>query len=147
MMSDNLHDLHGASGTDAAVGYCLLRGTMGINFLFHSFTRWADMSRFINTLVADFAHTPLPIWSVKAFAYGIPIWEPLLGALLVLGLFTRAALIAGAILICFLVFGTAIRGDFSVLTQQMIYALIFFVLIYFRAEHDRFGVDAWRASS
>jgi thiosulfate dehydrogenase [quinone] large subunit len=145
-MSDNLHD-HGASRTDAALGYCLLRMTMGINLLFHSFTRWADMGRFVNTLVADFAHTPLPIWSVRAFAYVILVWEPLVGALLVLGLFTRAALVAGALLICFLVFGTALRGDFSALTQQMTYALIFFVLIYFRAAHDRFGVDGWRAGS
>jgi hypothetical protein len=26
----------------------------------------------------------------------------------------------------------------------MIYALIFFVLLLFRARHDRFGLDGWR---
>jgi thiosulfate dehydrogenase (quinone) large subunit len=146
-MSDNLHDHHDAFKTDAALGYCLLRLTMGVNLLFHSFTRWGGMDRFVSAVVADFAHTPLPIWLVRAFAHVIPVWEPIVGALLVFGLFTRAALVAGALLIALLVFGTALRGDFSMLTEQMIYALIFFVLIYFRAAHDRFGADGWRAGS
>lgn len=145
MTSDKQHDSHDAFRTDAALGYCLLRLTMGVNLLFHSFTRWADMDRFVNTVLADFAHTPLPVWWVRAFAHVIPVWEPLVGVLLVFGLFTRAGLVAGALLIALFVFGPALRGDFSVLTEQMIYALIFFVLIHFRAAHDPLR-SGWLAS-
>ena len=31
-----------------------------------------------------------------------------------------------------------------VMSEQLVYALVFFVLLLFRARHDRFGVDGWR---
>jgi hypothetical protein len=38
-----------------------------------------------------------------------------------------------------------LRGDYTVLSEQLIYALIFFVLLLFRAQHDRFGLDGLRS--
>ena len=84
---------------------------------------------------------------MRAFALVIPFWEPVVGVLLVLGLWTRWALVAGALLIAALVFGTSLRGDYTVLSEQLIYALIFFVLLLFRARHDRFGLDGLRAKA
>ena len=81
---------------------------------------------------------------MRAFAAVIPIWEPVVGLLLVLGLWTRWALAAGALLIALLTLGTALRADYTVLSEQLIYALHFFVLLLFRGRHDRFGVDGWR---
>ncbi|MCU1259503.1 MAG: hypothetical protein JWO80_2388 [Bryobacterales bacterium] len=133
------------SNFDAALGYGLLRLTMGLNFLFHSFGRWRNLEHFVDGVVAEFAQTPLPAWSVRGFAFAIPFWEPAVGILLVFGLWTRWALAAGALLLAALVFGTSLRGDYNILSQQMIYALIFFVLLLFRARHDRFGLDGWRA--
>ena len=129
---------------DAALGYGLLRLTLGLNFLFHSFQRWRDLERFVAGVVRDFAHTPLPAWSVRAFATAIPFWEPAVGLLLVLGLWTRASLVAGALLIAALTFGTALRGEYNVLSEQLIYALLFFVLLLFRVRYDRFGLDGLR---
>jgi len=133
------------SDVDAALGYGLLRLTVGLNFLVHSFTRWRNFGGFVDGIVASFAHTPLPVWSVRAFAFAIPVCEPVIGLLLVLGLWTRWALVAGALLMAALVFGTSLRGDYTVLSEQMIYALIFFVLLLFRARHDRFGLDGLRS--
>ncbi len=48
---------------------------------------------------------------------------------------------AGALLLAVLTFGTALRGDYNALGAQLLYALVFFVLLLFRARHDRFGVD------
>ena len=133
------------SNLDADLGYSLLRVTMGLNFLVHSFGRWRNLEHFVDGVVAEFADTPLPVWSVRAFAFAIPFWEPVVGILLVLGLWTRWALVAGAVLIAALSFGTSMRGDYTVLTQQLVYALIFFVLLLFRARHDRFGLDGLRS--
>jgi thiosulfate dehydrogenase [quinone] large subunit len=83
------------SDLDADLGYGLLRLTMGLNFLVHSFGRWRNLGNFVNGVVAAFAHTPLPVRSVGAFAFVIPFWEPVVGVLLVLGLCTRWALAAG----------------------------------------------------
>ena len=74
----------------------------------------------------------------------IPYWEPAVGLLLVLGLWTRWALAAGALRIAPLTFGTALRAEYPVLSEQLVYAVVFFVLLLFRAQHDRFGVDGWR---
>lgn len=132
---------------DAVLGYALLRLTLGLNFLLHSYSRWHDGGKFVETVVGEFAHLPLPAWSVRAFAWVIPCWEPAVGLLLVLGLGTRWALGAGALLIALLTAGTALRAEYPVLSEQLIYALTFFVLFLFRARHDRFGIDGWRAAS
>ena len=133
-----------AARFDLALGYALLRLTLGLNFFFHSYGRWLDLGKFVGTVTGEFAHLPLPGWSVRAFAYAIPFWEPAVGALLVLGLWTRWALAAGALLIALLTFGTALRGEYPVLGDQLIYALTFFVLLAYRARGDLFGVDGWR---
>ena len=144
MMAEPPHNPDQGAALDAALGYGLLRLTMGLNFLFHSFERWRDLGKFVQGVVHEFAATPLPAWSVRAFATAIPFWEPAVGLLLVLGLWTRAGLAAGALLIAALTFGTALRGEYPVLSEQLVYALVFFVLLLFRARHDRFSLDALR---
>ena len=138
---------HHPFNLDAALGYALLRLTVGLNFVFHSFSRWHDGGKFVEGVVGGFAHSPLPVWSVRAFAMVIPYWEPAVGLLLVLGLWTRWALAAGALLIALLTFGTALRAEYPVLSEQLVYALVFFVLLLFREQHDRFGIDGLRARS
>ena len=138
------HHSHVFLDRDAVLGYTLLRLTLGLNFLFHSFSRWHDGGKFVEGVVGGFVHTPLPAWSVRAFATVIPYWEPAVGLLLVLGLWTRWALVAGALLIALLTSGTALRAEYPVLSEQLIYALVFFVLLLFRERYDRFGVDGWR---
>jgi uncharacterized membrane protein YphA (DoxX/SURF4 family) len=93
----------------------------------------------------SFAGIPLPSWSVRGFAIAITVWEPIVGGLLLCGFRTRDALVAGGLLIAALVFGTAVRGDFTVLTEQLVYALIFFVLLLYRRENDRWSVDQFIA--
>lgn len=141
----NSSDSNPASQLDAALGYGLLRLTLGLNFLFHSYGRWLNLDKFVGTVIGEFAHLPLPGWSVRTFAMAIVFWEPAVGGLLVLGLWTRWALVAGGLLIAALTFGTALRGEYPVLSEQLIYALVFFVLLLCRARGDRFGVDGWRA--
>jgi thiosulfate dehydrogenase (quinone) large subunit len=129
---------------DAALGYALLRLTMGLDLLFHSYTRWLDLDHFVTQTVSQFAAMPLPEWAVRTVALAIPIWEPIVGILLVIGLWTRAALLGGAVLIAVLVIGTAMRANYAVLSEQLIYALYFFVLFLFRHRFDWFGIDGFR---
>ena len=140
MISPTERQPHDPSNLDANLGYALLRLTLGLNFLFHSFSRWHDGGKFVEGVVNNFAHTPLPASSVRAFTTIIPYWEPAVGLLLVLGLWTRWALAAGALLIALLTFGTALRGEYPVLSEQLVYALVFFVLLLFRG---RMTATAW----
>ncbi len=127
--------------TDTALGYAILRLTLGLDCIFHSASRWPHIGHFVQQTVDQFAATPLPSWSVRWFSLAILIWEPIVGLLLLIGFRTRPALVAGGLLIASLVFGTALRGDFPVLSEQLVYALLFFVLLLFRQEYDRWSVD------
>ncbi len=133
-----------AGSSDGALAYVLFRLTLGTDFLFHSATRWAHIGQFADKTVVEFASTPLPPWSVRWYAIVITVLEPIIGLLLVLGFRTREALIAGALLITTLVFGTALRGDFTVLSKQLIYSLLFFLLLLYREAFDRWSVDRLR---
>ena len=131
----------GKRNRDADLGYAILRLTLGLDFLFHSASRWPHVGQFLDKTVGQFGGTPLPSWSVRWYSIGILICEPLVGLLLFIGFRTRGALVAGGLLVATLVFGTALRGDFTVLAEQLIYALLFFLLMRHRQENDRWSVD------
>jgi hypothetical protein len=57
------------SNFDAVLGYGLLRLTMGLNFLFHSFGRWRNLEHFVDDVVAEFAQMPVPSSSC---CYSVP---------------------------------------------------------------------------
>ena len=135
------------SGFDAKLGYMLFRLTLGINFLLHSFVRWGNLGQFANGLVADFAHTPLPAASVRMLAYVIPFWEPIVGVLLILGLWMRAALVLGVLLLAMFTLGSALRDQTTLLHVQVLYSISCIVLFLYRESYDVFGIDGivkWR---
>jgi thiosulfate dehydrogenase (quinone) large subunit len=82
---------------------------------------------------------PLARW----FALSLPCVEAGLGFLLMLGFWTRFALVGGSCLILSLVFGTALRSDWETVGIQMLYAVIYYLLLAGRA-HNRFSVDRIR---
>ena len=63
------------------------------------------------------------------------------GLLLLLGLWTRWALLLGALTMASLVFGTALRSDWNTLAIQMLYASIYAALLAAR-EYNSYSVDA-----
>lgn len=75
----------------------------------------------------------------------LPIVEGILGLMLVLGMGTRWALIAGGFLMTLLLFGTTLKSDWATAGTQMIYVIVFYLLLA-HARDDAFGVDARRKS-
>ena len=121
--------------TNRSLAQALLRWTLGFNLLGHGLNRIGHPQRFAEGMASDFAHTLLPRPVVLAFAFLLPFLEALLGALLLSGFFVRWALLAGALLVVALSFGTALIGHWDVLTQQLVYAVVYFLLIV-GLEHD-----------
>lgn len=107
----------------------------------HGLVRLPHLDAFSGGLVKLFAETPLPSWTVRLFASGLVFVETGLGLLILLGLWTRWALLLGAITMAFLIFGTALRSDWNILAIQMLYASIYAALIATR-EHNAFSLDA-----
>jgi thiosulfate dehydrogenase [quinone] large subunit len=125
---------------DRRLAYLLLRVTLGINILLHGVVRLPALGAFAEGTVQQFADTPLPAVAVRLFGVSLPFLETAIGLLLIVGLWTRWALVAGGLLIVALVLGTALRSDWETLSIQMIYAIIYYLLLTGRT-YDYFALD------
>jgi uncharacterized membrane protein YphA (DoxX/SURF4 family) len=95
--------------SDERLAYALLRLVVGMNLMMHGVSRsMTGSGEFAAKLVMQFEHAPLPAWSVWAFGLVLPSIEGILGVLLLIGLRTRAVLIAASLLIVLLTFGSAL---------------------------------------
>ena len=127
--------------SDKQIAYALLRIALGVNFAGHGLTRFHNgVAAFAHTTVEHLAKSPLPPTLVLAFGYSIPIIEAVLGISLILGLGTRVALIAGALFMMALTVGVTANQQWDVAGQQLLYSLLFFVLLFFR-EWNAISID------
>jgi thiosulfate dehydrogenase [quinone] large subunit len=125
------------------LGYALLRAVVGINLMMHGISRMVSgPGEFAAKLVMQFEHAPLPAWSVWVFGQTLPAIEGLLGLLILIGLRTRAALIAASLLIIVLTFGSSLLQDWNATGIQLTYALVYSALIFLH-QHDGWSIDAW----
>lgn len=119
--------------SDERLAYALLRIVAGTNLLMHGVSRWlAGPAVFAAKLMEQFAKTPLPEWSVRSFGLMLPTIEALLGLLMLIGLRTRAALVGASLLMMVLTFGSALMQDWNITGMQLMYALVFSVLLFLR---------------
>jgi thiosulfate dehydrogenase [quinone] large subunit len=125
------------------MGYALLRAVVGVNLMMHGVSRMiAGPGEFAAKLVMQFEHAPLPAWSVWVFGLMLPAIEGLLGLLILLGLRTRAALVAAGLVIMLLTFGSSLLQDWTATGIHLTYALVYSVLIFLH-QHDGWSIDAW----
>lgn len=89
-----------------------------------------------------FADTFLPVWSLWLAGATIPLIELIAGALIILGLRTRVALIALGCVLVIVAFGHLLQEPLYNLTGHVIprLGLLLFVL-WCPREHDRFSLD------
>ncbi len=128
---------------DRALAYALLRVAFGVNFAGHSLVRILNgVGSFAGATAEHMAKSPLPHGLMLGFAYAIPYLEALLGAALLLGLFTRLTLIAGALFMMALTVGVTANQQWDIAGQQLVYSLIFFVLLSL-LEYNVLSLDHW----
>jgi uncharacterized membrane protein YphA (DoxX/SURF4 family) len=94
-----------------------------------------------------FQDTFLPTWSLWVAGAVIPFIELIAGALLILGLFTRPALISLGFVLVVVTFGHLLHEPLYALHEHVIprLALVLFVLL-LPAEADRYSLDAIQRS-
>lgn len=132
-----------ALASDARIAYAILRLTLGINIALHGITRiMKGTGGFAELLVTQFQATLLPRILVEAFAHTLPWTETIIGLLVLAGLATRFALIAGGLLMALLTFGTTLRQDFGIAGLQLSYSIAYFMLLSLRSRNG-FSLDAW----
>jgi thiosulfate dehydrogenase [quinone] large subunit len=122
--------------------YALLRLAIGADMFLHGATRiGAGVGNFATKMVSDFQGTVLPPDLVHAFGLTLPFVEGLIGLLLIVGWFTRSALVAGSFLMVALIFGTALRSDWNTVAIQLIYTVIYYLLLS-RIGDNAYALDA-----
>jgi thiosulfate dehydrogenase [quinone] large subunit len=126
---------------DEALAYALLRLTLGVNIAGHGFNRiHGGISAFMAQQMPGFEDAPLPLWVARAFLPVLPFAELAIGLLMIAGLFSRAVLTLGALMITCLTFGMAMQGRFGTVGLHLSYAVVYFILIFMR-RHNTLSLD------
>jgi thiosulfate dehydrogenase (quinone) large subunit len=122
------------------IAYALLRVTVGVIFLFYGLGKFlGGIENFVGGMNQQFSGK-LPAFMVMPFAYVLPFGELICGALILLGLYTRAGLVLSGLLLIGLTFGLVMLGRADAVAHNLIYALVNFVLLWF-ADLNRFSLD------
>ena len=133
--------------SDASIAYAIFRLTFGVNIGFRGIVRIVHgLDAFTAGLLKQFAVTSFPLGMVDAFGHTVPLIETVVGTLLILGLWTRGALIIGGLMMTSLTFGTMFLQDFNLAWLQLTYAMAFFGLLALRS-WNLISLDARLGSS
>ncbi|MGD1715310.1 DoxX family protein [Dapis sp. BLCC M172] len=113
---------------DVTLAYTLLRIVFGINFFVHGLVRIGNMGGFIQAMVERFQDIT-PSFLIVPFAAVVTPVELISGFLMIIGLQTQNAIIAGFVLMMPLMFGVCLLQEWDTASSQLIYCLVFFILL------------------
>jgi thiosulfate dehydrogenase [quinone] large subunit len=125
--------------TEQRHAYLLLRLVIGVDFFMHGFARiftGTHLAGFAHGMVKSMAAAPLPASLTLASGYAIPCVELVIGGLLLLGVWTRAALTLALLLMLVLLFGVGLKQDWAAAGSQLLYGLVLAVLLFLRQRYD-----------
>ena len=118
------------SPTNMQLGYLIMRLMLGINLFQHGFMRYlTGVSNWEQPMAETFVGTFLPQPFVHAVLYTIPAVELVLGTLLLLGLFTRWAVLGSVVLFLVLAYGHGVRQNWAGIHLIMHYSVYFWILL------------------
>jgi len=123
------------------LAFVLGRLLLGLNFLMHGLVRIPKLAVFRAGIEKEFAAAPLPPTLVSAFATALPFVEGAIGVLLLLGLFTRPALVAAMLVIMSLVFGSSLLEKWTLVGDQLVYGL-YIIMLVLHLQRNRLCLDA-----
>lgn len=121
--------------------FLLARLAVGMSMFGHGLVRVPKLPVFSNWMVGQFQKSMLPDAIVEPFSYILPIAELIVGILLLLGLFTRQALIAGSIVMISLIFGSSMIEEWGSIPSQLFHAAYFSVLLCFVSSYNSMSID------
>jgi thiosulfate dehydrogenase [quinone] large subunit len=141
---NSLETVSSRKASNIVIAYTILRLSFGANILLHGLSRVLNgKAAFLAYLTHYFEHAHLvPAGMLPIFAAVLPWVETTLGLLLVLGLFSRFALIVGALVLAVLVVGTNLAQDWLVAGLQIPYCFVYYYLL-IHLEQNRMSLDAW----
>jgi thiosulfate dehydrogenase (quinone) large subunit len=123
-----------------STSYLLIRLAIGMSAFGHGVVRLFKLSGFSRGMVATFQKSYIPEALVVPFSYILPFAELIVGLLLLIGLFTREAAIAGAVLMILLIFGSTSIENWDAIPTQLIHIAFLVVVLQFLPSNS-YAVD------
>ncbi|MEM6425931.1 MAG: DoxX family protein [Cyanobacteria bacterium P01_D01_bin.128] len=120
---------HGIRRADLILAYTFLRVIIGVNYFNHGVTRIGNIPAFMDSMVSAMEGAWMPEVLVRINAALVPPVELIIGVLLILGLFTRGALIACLVLMLILMYGVTIVQNWGAASSQLIYDIVLVALL------------------
>ncbi|MGE8341779.1 MAG: DoxX family protein [Flavobacterium sp.] len=120
--------------------FLLLRLAIAISMFGHGLVRLPKLATFSNWMVGSFENSMLPKIIVAPFSYILPIAEFSIGLFLLLGIFTKPSLVAGAVVMLILLFGTSMIENWEAIPSQLIHIAFFALLLHF-ADYNSWAID------
>jgi len=111
--------------------FLLLRLGIAISMFGHGLVRLSKLNTFSQWMIASFEKSFLPKVMVLPFSYVLPVAEFTVGLFLLIGLFTKPALIMGAGVLLILLFGTAMIENWEAIPSQLLHLAFFALLLQF----------------
>lgn len=112
------------------IGYLVMRLILGINLFQHGFMRYlTGVSNWEQPTAALFTGTYLDGPLLHMALYIIPAVELVLGTLLLLGLFTRWAILGSIMLFLVLAYGHGVRQNWAGIHLIMHYSIYYWILL------------------
>lgn len=123
------------------ITFLLLRLGIGISMLGHGLVRLPKLAGFSKWMVGLYEKSFLPSALVIPFSYILPIAEFVTGLLIIVGLFTKTALISAAVIMLMLLLGTTLIENWDALPSQLIHLAILAVLAGQVNEYNSYAID------
>jgi len=120
--------------------FLLLRLAIAISMFGHGLVRLPKLASFSNWMVGSFENSMLPKIIITPFSYILPIAEFAIGLFLLLGIFTKPSLVAGAVVMLILLFGTSMIENWEAIPSQLIHIAFFALLLHF-ADYNSWAID------
>jgi len=120
--------------------FLLVRLAVGASMFGHGLVRLPKLNGFSHWMTGLFEKSMLPLALVTPFSYILPLVEFAVGLLLLFGLFTRSAAVAGGVTMVLLLFGSAMVEDWGAMPSQLIHTAFFALLVQF-IDSNSFALD------
>ena len=118
------------SPTNMQLGYFFMRVMLGGQLFFHGFMRFlTGLGAWVESTMALYEGTYLPEPFLNVTLHLIPLAELIIGALVLLGWFTRWAILASVSLFVVLLYGHTVRQNWSIVHVIMPYGIYLWALL------------------
>ncbi|MBN8788141.1 MAG: DoxX family protein [Terrimonas sp.] len=123
------------------ITFLLLRLGIGISMFGHGLVRLPKLEGFSKWMTGLFEKSMMPVALVVPFSYILPIAEFVTGLFIIIGLFTRPALLSAAVVMLLLLFGTTLIENWEALPSQLIHLSLLAVLAGYAPAYNSYAID------